>query len=358
LSGANAPWSHNLTYRCSFWWDANAYLSPRAVFDHELRGLLRAFKKVQRDQAFAYTVATAGLGTRGGRAAILDYLKTIDRLCQQIVYRHRGNVKLTLLADHGHNLTPNRRISFKRLLRQMGYHLATTIKGPADVVVIEYGLVTYAAIYTDDPAGVADVVLDHPAVDLVTYPQDRDIVVRDRTGQARIRKIGSRYRYDIDRGDPLRLKPVLAQLASQGKVSPDGLIDDRALFQATIEHIYPDPLARIWLAFHGLVKHPPDLIVSLRDGYCHGSKLFDFVIGGSASTHGSLNRINSTTFVMTTLGPLPPALRPGDVLPTLDRLRRAGPDQATSIRTAATPSGRVSTAPTSKELCSPGLQQR
>ena len=67
------------------------------------------------------------------------------------------------------------------------------------------------------------------------------------------------------------------------------------------------------------------MLVSLRDGYAHGSKLFNFAIGGTDSTHGSLNRINSTTFVMTMLGQLPPVLRPEDVLPALERLRTGPP---------------------------------
>jgi hypothetical protein len=42
-----------------------------------------------------------------------------------------------------------------------------------------------------------------------------------------------------------------------------------------------------------------------------------------SSTHGSLNGINSTTFVMTMLGDLPPALRSREVLPALEKLRCA-----------------------------------
>jgi len=323
FSGANAPWTPNLAYRCNMWWDANAYLNPQAVFNHELRGIDRAFKRVTDGQAFAYTVATACLGTRGSRDAIIKYLKTVDRFCEQIVYRRRGRVKLTLLADHGHNLTHNKRISLKSHLRKAGFKPTKRLKKPNDVVVVQYGLVTYAALHTNHPAGVAQAVLHHPAVDLVAYVQGPDVVVRNATAQARIRKVGSSYRYDSAAGDPLHLAPVLNQLAADGYVNDDNLIDDRRLLRATAKHQYPDPLHRLWLAFHGLVKTPPDVLVSLHDGYAHGSKLFNFAIGGADSTHGSLNRINSTTFVMTMLGQLPTPLRPEDVLPALQRLRSA-----------------------------------
>ncbi|NLG42428.1 MAG: hypothetical protein GX547_04215, partial [Phycisphaerae bacterium] len=63
-------------------------------------------------------------------------------------------------------------------------------------------------------------------------------------------------------------------------------------------------------------------IAGLRSGYCHGSRFFYEAIGkGVASTHGGLRRDTSTTFVMSMLGDLPPALRSQDILPALARLR-------------------------------------
>ena len=56
----------------------------------------------------------------------------------------------------------------------------------------------------------------------------------------------------------------------------------------------------------------PDVIVSLADECISGAAAF----GGSvkvASTHGSLNRANSTTFIMSSLGPLPPLMRSADI---------------------------------------------
>ena len=70
-----------------------------------------------------------------------------------------------------------------------------------------------------------------------------------------------------------------------------------------------------------LAENPPDVIANLRDGACYGSRFFHVMIGKVASTHGSLNRINSTTFALTMLGELPPAMRSHDVLPALEALR-------------------------------------
>jgi len=333
LGGRNSPWLSKMDYRCSFWWDARAYLDPQAVFDHEISRIAHTFRSIDEGEACAYTVGTAGLGTRGGRAAILKYLRTVDRLCERIVYERRGRVEFTLTADHGHNLVENRRISFRKLLEAGGYRQTRALRRSRDVVVVAYGLVTYAELFTRDPAGVASCLLQHGDVEFACYPADGGIIVSDRTGQARVTKGRAGFVYDSRQADPLKLAPLIEQLRREGKVSADGEIDPAALFDATLDHDYPDPLARIWGAFHDLVENPPDLIVNLRDGACHGSRFFHVMIGKVSSTHGSLNCKNSTTFALTTLGKLPLAMRVRDILPALERLR-AG-ERRTDIRTSS-----------------------
>ncbi len=322
LSGRNSPWARQMAYRSSFWWDTLVYLNPQIVFDHELSRIQAIFRAAQDGcELRAYSVGSAGLGTRLGRPGIEAYLRREDELCERIVYERRGNVKITLLADHGHNLVENRRISFDDTLRAGGYRPARSLRGPRDVVAVSYGLVTYAELFTRDPAGVAACLLQHADVEFACYPADDGIVVCDRSGSAWLTQRGDGYAYVARSGDPLRLTPILDDLRQAGRVSADGVIDDVALFAATLEHEYPNPLARIWRAFHGLVDNPPDLLVNLRDGACHGSRFFHAMIGKVASTHGSLNRMNSTTFVLTMLGDMPPALRSVDILPALEQLR-------------------------------------
>ncbi|HPY77959.1 MAG TPA: hypothetical protein PLQ45_08970, partial [Anaerohalosphaeraceae bacterium] len=173
------------------------------------------------------------------------------------------------------------------------------------------------AFYTHNPAPVADALLASPAAALACYPTPQGVCVRTRDGSALISYHDGRYRYAPDSGDPLQLNPILDNLRQQGLIAEDGFIEDRVLLDATQNHIYPDPLRRIWLAFHGLVQHPADLIICLHDGWYHGSASFDRLSGGAVSTHGSLNQINSTTFVLTMTGPLPPALRLEEIMPAL-----------------------------------------
>jgi len=325
LSGANADWANKLDYRCPFMLDAMAYLLPDKVFETELRELMEVLRKSQSGTKIVYSVGAAGLGTKGGRKAILKYLMQVDRLCEQIVYERQGRVKITLLADHGHNMVGRGQVKFDQRLKEGGYLVRDRLEGPRDVVVVKYGLVTYTALYTERPWEMAGVLLADSAVEeLVCYRWHDAVVIQTSEGKAQIRHQHGRYNYQMDYGDPLGLAKVMKQLRQQGQVDQQGYVDDRAFFAATVEHEYPDALRRLWLAFDGLVEQPADLIVCLKDGWYHGSDFFSDLselAGGVKSTHGSLNRVNSTTFVLTMLGQLPEAMRLEDVMPQLDALR-------------------------------------
>ncbi len=325
LSAANAPWAQHVAYRGSPLWDALVYLKPAVVFQRELRGTYATLERIENGTAAAYLVGPAGLGTRGGAAAIEKYLDEVEQLCERIIFERRGHVKLTLTADHGHNLVENRRITLEEQLKRGGYRLTSSLRRARDVVVIEYGLVTYAELFTQDPAGAATCLVAHPDVEFAVWPSDDALLVRDRNGEARIRRGLHGFTYEMGTADPLHLQLVLERLRAAGRVAADGEIDPEALLAATIDHEYPDPLARLWQCFHGLVHNRPDLLVNLRDGACHGSSFFRTMVGKVASTHGSLNARNSNTFVLTMLDGLPPTLRIHDVLPALQQARETHP---------------------------------
>jgi len=338
LSGRNAPWTAQMDYRCNAKWDALTYLRPPAVWRHELKGFEETLASASTGTVFLYSVGTAGLGTRGGAAAISGYLRTVDALCEEVTHQRRGKVRFTLLADHGQGLTRCRRISFKALLEKAGFQERKTLRDGRDVVIPQYGLVTCAAVHTRSPEDVAGVLLEHEGTDLVMYragawPTWRPrplvelvaagsgpdggpspVVVRDAGGQAEIRRQGDRYFYRPVRGDPLRLLPVMERLRAAGKLGPDGGAADRDWLRATAEHHYPDPLHRICCAFEEgcLVENPADVLVSLKEGYASGSRFFSSLIT-IASTHGALSRTNSTTFVLSNAVQAPAVLRVDDL---------------------------------------------
>lgn len=326
LTEKNAPWQKHIDYRAPMILDAIGYVTPGFLFRRERDGLDRLFKfkRGRTGTVIGYSVGTATIGTRKGEKGLVKCLKRIDALCEKLIYQHRGRCLITIAADHGHNLTASKYFQVSNALKQAGFKPSKRLKKPRDVVCIEFGLVTYSAIYTDQPEKVADALLERDPIELAIYPERPDggwIVVRDRTGTARIGKTQRGYVYRIEKGDPLKLKPVIDRLTQSGKVTPAGEIDDRSLFVATVDHEFPDPLARIYRAFNGLAELPADIIVTLKDGWFCGAK--DLARSVSvASTHGSLNQANSATFVMSMIRELPGAVRISelkdkDVLPEI-----------------------------------------
>ncbi|MDD4889784.1 MAG: hypothetical protein PHU85_07610 [Phycisphaerae bacterium] len=325
VAADNSPWVARTAYRISFRRDADAYLHPTELFHDELAGMNRVFAKATGPgTVIAYTVGTAGMGTKFGEKGMRQYLAEIDRFCEQIVWQRRGRVSLTITADHGQNLLPGKRVTFVKFLEGKGWRVGKTLANDRDVIEPEYGLVTYAAFNTKSPARLAADLVQHPATDLVMYPDGGGIAVlkrreSDRNGKtaaierATIRRVGSgplgsagdRYIYERPKdGDPLDLHAIIEKMY-QSRDRADDSLPEPALFAATVNHTYPDPLRRIWFAFNGVVKNPADVLVSLKEEYHHSSSFFEFFID-RASTHGSLGRASSQTFVLTTRCPLPP----------------------------------------------------
>ena len=320
MDGNNAGWWQKLQYRATPRAVALAYIQPKMMWDHELRQMADLFSKADTGTTIVYSMASAGLGTQGGREAMLDYLRTVDLLCEKNVHERQGKVKISIFADHGHGMAGRRRVTFDDVLINNGYNPSDRLDNPNDVVAVEFGLVNYAAFFTNEPAGTARAILSDPVTSLACYPDGDSVIVRTIEYQARIQKSGNGYIYIMDDGDPLNLADTIERLRQAGKVTPEGIIDDQAFFQATINHEYPDALRRIYFAFNGLVQKPADLIVCLREGYSHGKLFFDLALGRAVSAHGSLNQLNSATFMLTMWADGPPALRLEDVLPCLDKL--------------------------------------
>lgn len=324
LKGANEPWRHDFDYQCSPWLDAMSYLDPRSLWHHEMAGIEKMINRHETGTVRAYSVATAGLGTRGGRPAIEQYLREVDRFCERLTHERQGRITFTLMADHGHDLVPAVRAPLEGRLRDDGYRPAKKLKDNACMFLPSFGLVSCAVLYTKDAPDAATAVIGEPAVDLAMYraaPGDEasPIVVRSKSGTARIERTATGFAYRDEGGDPLHLGPIIERLREAGDVAPDGSVADRAWFQATADHVYPDPLWRIWLAFNGLVQNPADVILSLHEGYCAGSRFFSTMIT-VASTHGALTRRSSVTFAMSNANKLPPLLRTADLA---TRVRKA-----------------------------------
>ncbi len=315
----NAPWLKKID---AYIWPINhsyIYLSPEAGYLHELHAVEQTF--FRRDQRIVrgYSVGASAMGSTIGEQGHRRLLLYVARFCQSVMHRTRGRVHITLMSDHGHNLTESTPFSLHKGLRALGYRDTTSLRKAADVVVPRFGPVTCAGIYTNEPAKVAADVVKVEGVDLSFYRDGDVIVVHSADGRAEIARSRNRYRYVTEQGDPLQLLPILKHLREEGEQDAAGFVSDADWFGATADHIYPDPLHRLWRAFNGLMIHTPEVMVSIEDGYCYGTSFFSWFVQ-LRSAHGALNKLSTHGFVMSTAGRLPDYIRMEDLAGELQRL--------------------------------------
>lgn len=332
-AGGNAGWQAHLDYRVTPVAHGAAYLDSYTWNLHDLGEIERHFLRDEKRCFIGYVVGTAALGAQYGRSGHQAGLVEVDRFCESLMFRTRGRVRLTLLSDHGRNSIASQQVKLDEVLAHMGYRVADRIDGPADVVVPQFGVVCCAAIHTHCPERVAADVTGIEGIGCAAYRDaaNDDIIVLGRHARARIsRRTGNapgaasgnatddrvgqtlQFRYKAEIGDPLQLAPILEKLTLAGHVSGDGFVDDRVLFEATESHIYPDAVYRLWRAFHGLIEHTPDVLVSIDDGWVNGSRLMS-AIRPMAATHGNLGHSSSYAFALTAAGDLPPVVRMEDL---------------------------------------------
>lgn len=348
MHSANEPYNKLLDYRAGLIWDGVGYLYPEWVFRREMRQSAGDFNDADKKEWLAYYISSSAMGTILGAEGQRKCLVEVERLINQAMWQTNGLLKITIFADHGHSYTPSTQIPLDTYLEGKGWNITECLRKPNDVVYIRYGLETYASFATNDAKKLAEDLAKAEGVDLVSYADGDSVVVLEPrywdgpaepravyAAKAVIRRKGNRYRYEYwpeslkspDLGHPGKTFPAPKEHAGKDvtgdvlgiqtilnrlKPDADGYYDEDELFQATVQHEYPDALARLWRAHFGLAEHTPDVIVSLKDNYFSGSKTFGKLVK-IASTHGSLNRKNSTTFIMSSAGPLPPALRSADI---------------------------------------------
>ncbi len=315
--GYHQPWEYRNNYSAKYWEGGLSYVDPRDWFHIELARAKKALDESPDRVTVVYFVSASAMLCRYGRPGLDETLDAIQRLCLQLLYERQGALKISMLADHGHNLVSSTNVVLDDTLKQAGLHPTTSLREPNDVVLEMDGLVTYLGIHTHCAAKVANAVLRRPELDLATYQAGDRVIVRSAAATAAIERRGSRFRYTSEAGDPLHYAAIVARLQSEAKADADGFVEDIDWFAATLDADYPDGPRRLWEAFHGLSVNPPDVMLTFHDGYCCGKGWLEHFIH-MASTHGSLNQVNTATFLMSMTGRVTKPLRSGDVLPTLE----------------------------------------
>ena len=293
LAGYRNPWQQRLAYNLNYRDNGLAFLNPRPWMKVEFEQARRAFDDSPDRVTIVYISSTAAMLAKYGEEGFEESMDELERFLLQVFYERRGAVKISVMADHGHNLLDTTWLDIKQTLREEGFHVTDHLKKPGDVFVEMDGLLTYFGVHTARPAAVCDALLDSlPQVETVSMMDGYDVIIRNYDGTARIREVGpGRLAYHVETANVLGYDESLCDVP---------LTQDE-WFARTADAGFPDGPSRLWHAFHGGTVSAPQVMCTLRDGYCAGIGWFNWFVH-MASTHGGLNQLDSATFLMTMTG--------------------------------------------------------
>ncbi|MCH7766116.1 MAG: hypothetical protein IH916_06125 [Acidobacteria bacterium] len=270
-----------------------------------LRAIKKRFLQSKERVFFAYYDSSDYASHVHGKWLPRHLLRRIDRLAAELKRDPRHPVEVVVFSDHGNAHRRLRKAKLGKALQRAGFRLAGKLKDRRSVVLPKFGLVSVAVLYTQpgEEMAAAEALRRVQGVDLVVYRHGGALEVLAATGAAFIERRagpdGSWFRYEAESGDPLQLAAIVDRLRAEGRADADGFVHEGDWLRATAEHVYPDPLRRLWGAFEGLVEQPASVIVSLEDGYYAGSFWLDLVAVMRA-THGNLGRAQSRGMVLST----------------------------------------------------------
>ncbi len=315
-------YNHLLDYEEPMQYEFLVYVVPDRVFSSDLSRMIDAFKRSSAPVFYAFLKSTDGIIHLGGREKLFAVLRDIDAALGELYEDHQGELEIIVYSDHGNALVPFERVSMKTHLARYGFEPSGRINNSRSVIIPGFGLCSYAPVYTaiENRRPLADALAELPGVDFSVFlPVDDEsgniTELMGTRGRARIHydeTLGG-FRYEQIEGDPLALARIIDGLESQGLIDERGYARDRAWFEATKDHLYPDALSNIWSSVREHVESAADVLVSFEDGYCYGSAMFDRIVS-IAATHGSALRSTSYSFLMSTHRDVESHLRAGEAL--------------------------------------------
>jgi hypothetical protein len=295
--GYTQPWEQRCDYHASFYEDGLSFLHPRPWYAAELERARAAVDASPNRVTVVYLGSAASMVCKYGKPGVDEVLDGAEQLCLQLLYERHGAIKISMMADHGHNLMRSTNLPIAQYMTDAGFHPSDTLAAPNDVFLEVNGLVTYAAIQTTQPIRVADALVTHPQIELAMYLDGNRVIVRSAAGSAAIECLDQRFRYVPITGDVLGYQSIVQSLQAAGKADAQGYVADADWFSATVDADYPDAPRRLWDAFHATAVDPPRVMFTTKDGYCAGLTEYEKYIT-MESTHGGLNQINSATFLV------------------------------------------------------------
>ena len=153
-----------------------------------------------------YISSTASMLFKYGPDALDEIFDELNRFVAQVLYERRGAVKISVIADHGHNLLKTRWVDIEKHLDAGGFRVTEKPRlpgHPQDVFLEQDGLLTWFGVHTVRPRAVTDHLLTLPEIETVAYMSGEDVIVRTPGGEASISKHDHLITYTPLTGNPL-----------------------------------------------------------------------------------------------------------------------------------------------------------
>lgn len=278
------------------------YLFPTQINKADLRRWLIKYFAHDKEAMYAFLKSSDGLTHVGGRETLRAFLIKLDAILNKIYAEKHGDMEISVFSDHGNDFIIGKRVDLEDYLEKNGFKVSDRIENNRSVVIPAFGLVSYAAIYTDEENKplIAKLLSEREGVDFSVYHSADKIYVVGHKGEAVIafNKADASYLYQPVSGDPLGLNSFLDRFKREGRTTTDGYVKDADWFFALRDHKYPDALHRIHQGIEGQVVHTADILVSFKEGYFYGSRLFGKMVTIRAM-HGNLLDSNTAFFIST-----------------------------------------------------------
>ena len=273
------------------------YLAPYHIALREMREIGREFLGSRTETFVAFLEASDAVLHVEGRPAAEKFLLQLDEFLRDLQARVRERTGrglfIDIVSDHGSTMVKGRIVPVERVLRRCGFQRRDRIANPYDVAYSLAGIIGSLAITTTGEHGeeAARCLAAAEGVDLVAIGRGDAVGILASDGEGEVRLAGAApetYGYRALRGDPLGLMQGFA-------IGGERTFDESALFRQTLDAPRPDPLRRLWRAFHGDVKEPSTILVSFADGREAGNTQVRAFAGlrGRVGTHGSMTRLST-----------------------------------------------------------------
>src|SRR5205085_9429231 len=131
------------------------YLNPRPWYAAELARARKALDDSPDRVTIVYVTTASAMMSKYGRAGMDEILDGARQLCLQILYERHGAVKISMMADHGHNLMASKFISLEAPLKAAGFHPAAHLHRPNDTLLEVNAVIPLACVRKPQPEKVA-----------------------------------------------------------------------------------------------------------------------------------------------------------------------------------------------------------